>query len=190
MNNGQKIGCVLMAAGDEMQGDCAKLLRSIEGRAMAARVMDALPVERFYRAVAVTRYPDVADWARERGMEVVWNPEPELGACRTIRMGLDAVCGADACMFVAADQPYLNKSSVEQLLERYLCAPEKIVGLSFEGVRGNPNIFPERFFGNLLKLTGNNGGSAVIREHPDAFVHCEVGDPLELSDRVSDARGS
>ncbi|MEL7608802.1 MAG: nucleotidyltransferase family protein [Bacillota bacterium] len=186
----RKIACVLMAAGDEMQDGCAKVLKSIEGRAMAARVMDALPVDRFYRAVTVTRYPEVADWARQHGMEVVWNPEPELGACRTIRLGLDAVCGADACMFVVADQPYLSKPSLERLIDRYLDAPGKIVGLSYEGVRGNPNVFPEHYFEQLLKLTGNNGGSAVIREHPDAFVPCEAFDPLELSDRVRDDRRS
>ena len=176
-----------MAAGDEMQDGCAKVLKSIEGRAMAARVMDALPIDRFYRAVTVTRYPDVAEWAREHNMEVIWNPEPELGACRTIRIGLNAVCGADACMFVVADQPYLSEPSIQRLIDRYLAEPEKIVGLSYEGVRGNPNVFPERFFDQLVKLTGNNGGSAVIREHPDAFLPCEAFDPLELSDRVSDA---
>ena len=49
------------------------------------------------------------------------------------------------------------------------------------GVRGNPCIFPARFFPELMALEGDHGGSAVIRRHEDALTLFEVS-PDELRD--------
>ena len=49
------------------------------------------------------------------------------------------------------------------------------------GVRGNPCIFPARFFPELLALTGDVGGSRVIRAHEEALLLYEV-DARQLSD--------
>ena len=38
------------------------------------------------------------------------------------------------------------------------------------GIRGNPCLFPARFFPELLALEGDVGGGAVIRKHLDALL--------------------
>ena len=48
-------------------------------------------------------------------------------------------------------------------------------------MRGNPNIFPARFFPELLQLTGDCGGSRIIRRHEDQFLLVET-PPEELYD--------
>ena len=42
------------------------------------------------------------------------------------------------------------------------------------GIRGNPCLFPARFFPELRALQGDCGGSAVIRRHEDALLLYEV----------------
>ena len=59
--------------------------------------------------------------------------------------------------------------------------PDKLVGLSHNGVRGNPCIFPARFFPELLALTGDRGGSAVIRRHEEELLLFEAA-AAELED--------
>ena len=49
------------------------------------------------------------------------------------------------------------------------------------GVRGNPCIFPARFFPELMALEGDHGGSTVIRRHEDALTLFEIS-PDELRD--------
>ena len=49
------------------------------------------------------------------------------------------------------------------------------------GRRGNPCLFPARFFPELLALTGDCGGSRVIRQHEDELMLLEV-DARELAD--------
>ena len=48
--------------------------------------------------------------------------------------------------------------------------PDKLVGLSHGGVRGNPCIFPAAYFPELLALTEDHGGSNVIRRHEEDLL--------------------
>lgn len=52
--------------------------------------------------------------------------------------------------------------------------PDKIAALGHNGVRGNPCVFPAPLYPELLKLTGDHGGSAVIRQHPELLTLLEV----------------
>ena len=82
---------------------------------------------------------------------------------------------------MVADQPLLRRESVAQEAAFYRAHPDRIVGLGHNGVRGNPCIFPARFYPELLALTGDTGGSRVIRAHEDALLLYEV-DAAQLSD--------
>ena len=59
--------------------------------------------------------------------------------------------------------------------------PGCIVGAAHNGVRGNPCIFPKKFFPELLALSGDQGGSRVIRQHEDSLRLVEI-PPEELYD--------
>ena len=55
-------------------------------------------------------------------------------------------------LFQVSDQPLLRRESVAELVDRWRTRPEKIVALGHGGVRGNPCLFPARFFPELLEL--------------------------------------
>ena len=57
---------------------------------------------------------------------------------------------------------------------RYVSHPDRLVGVAHGGVRGNPCIFPARFFPELRQLLGDQGGGAVIRRHLDELLLLEV----------------
>ena len=48
-------------------------------------------------------------------------------------------------------------------------------------MRGNPCLFPARFFPELMALEGDRGGSGVIRRHPEALLLLETAE-RELQD--------
>ena len=75
---------------------------------------------------------------------------------------------------MTADQPLLRRETVERLIDAWLAQPERIAALAHSGVRGNPCIFPARYFDELLALEGDRGGSAVIRQHPEALLLVEA----------------
>ncbi len=54
-------------------------------------------------------------------------------------------------------------------------------GENKRGVRGNPCIFPARFFPELLELQGDHGGNTVIRRHEEELLLVEAPE-AELTD--------
>lgn len=98
-----------------------------------------------------------------------------------MRSGLAALADCDAVLFQVADQPLLRRESVGGSSRCGGSIPEKIAAVSGGGRRGNPCLFPARFFPELLALTGDCGGSRVIRQHEDELMLLEI-DARELAD--------
>lgn len=175
-----RVGCVVMAAGSASRFGANKLTAMVDGVPLIRRALLAVPE---LPAVAVaTGYDAVAEEATRFGFKTVRNDRPDEGISRTIRLGVELLEDrCNAILFLVADQPLLRRETVAQLVDFYIAHPDCIVGASSGGVRGNPCIFPARFFPELKALTGDTGGSAVIRAHPEALLLYEV-PALELTD--------
>ncbi|WP_295588327.1 nucleotidyltransferase family protein [uncultured Oscillibacter sp.] len=181
MEHNQALGCVLMAAGSARRYGENKLSAALEGRSLIVRAMESVPAEQLERVVVVTAYPEIMRLAAEFHFAAVFNHRPELGASHTIALGLTQLRDLDGVMFLVCDQPLLRRESVAALAELWRRSPDKIAALGHDGVRGNPCVFPARLFPELLRLTGDRGGSAVIRLHPELLTLLEVPE-RELTD--------
>ena len=162
-----QVGCILMAAGASSRFGSDKLAVDLDGRSLLRRACEAVPRERLSKVCIVTARAEGISLAEEFGFQHVLNDRPEAGASRTVQLGLEAIQPCDAALFM------------EQ--------PEHIAALAHAGARGNPCLFPARYFPELLALEGECGGSAVIRRHPDALllVEAEASELLDV-DRRSD----
>lgn len=169
-----RIGCVVMAAGNGSRFGRNKLAAEVNGKSLLRRALEAVPANRLCRVAVVTQYPEAAEAARRFSFTPVENHHPDWGISHTISLGLDALEDCDAALFLVSDQPLLERASVEGLLDLYCRHPACIAALGHNGVRGNPCLFPARFFPELRALQGDCGGSAVIRRHEDALLLFEV----------------
>ena len=174
-----KIGCVVLAAGNARRFGSNKLNAQVEGVSLIRRALDAVPGG--LATVVVSQYPDILALAGEYGFDALLNDRPELGLSRSVRLGLAHLTDCDGVLFLVSDQPRLKRDSVEALAALWAQNPEKIAAMAHNGVRGNPCLFPARLFPELLALTGNRGGSAVIRHHEDDLILLETDAP-ELAD--------
>ena len=175
------IGCLVMAAGSSERFGENKLSKRFGSRTLIERALSAVPNALFARLAVVTQYDWVEQLAREHGFEVIRNDRPDLGASLTIRLGTEAMRECDAILYMVADQPLLTRTTVSHRGVAWRKNTAMIVGAGHGGVRGNPNIFPARFFPELLQLTGDCGGSRIIRRHEDQFLLVET-PPEELYD--------
>ena len=164
------IGCVVMAAGDARRFGENKLAALFDGKTLIRRALEAVPSEEFSAVAVVTQYPEVEDLAAEFGFIPVRNPHPDWGISRTIRLGLEALGDCEAALFQVSDQPMLCRETVAAEVAFFREHPDKLVGLSHGGVRGNPCIFPAAYFPELLALTEDHGGSSVIRRHEEDLL--------------------
>ena len=165
-----RIGCLVMAAGSGSRFGRNKLEAVIDGKTLLRRALEAVPREEFACVTVVTQYDGAAALAEEFGFAVVRNDRPEDGLSRTVRLGTEVMASCGAIMYQVADQPLLERDTVRREVELFRAHPDRIVGLGHNGVRGNPCLFPARFFPELLALEGDVGGGAVIRKHLDALL--------------------
>ena len=169
-----RIGCLVMAAGCGSRFGRNKLGAEVDGKSLLRRALEAVPVEEFHRITVVTQYDGAAALAESFGFDVVRNDRPQDGLSRTVRLGTEAMADCDAILYQVADQPLLEQDTVRREIEYFRTHPDHIVGLAHNGVRGNPCIFPRKFFPELMALEGDVGGSVVIRAHPDALLLYET----------------
>ena len=164
------IGCVVMAAGDARRFGENKLAALFDGKPLIRRALEAVPAEEFSAVAVVTQYPEVEAMAAEFGFIPVRNPHPDWGISHTIRLGLEALGECDAALFQVSDQPMLRRETVAAEAAFFREHPDKLVGLGHGGVRGNPCIFPAKYFPELLALKEDHGGSSVIRRHEEELL--------------------
>ena len=171
-----------MAAGNAARFGENKLAAIVDGKSLIERALDAVPADALAAVCVVTQYSEVEALALRRGFRCLRNTHPEAGLSRTVRLGtesLAAECGA--ILYLVSDQPLLRRESVTALLDFYRAHPGKIAAASHGGRRGNPCIFPAKYFPELCALTGDTGGSAVIRKHTVDLLLFDIA-AEELSD--------
>ena len=168
-----KLGCVVMAAGSASRFGANKLLQSFCGKPLCQWILSAIPTDVFEKTCVVTGYAPVAELAKSLGYQVVCNDRPELGISRTIALGLSQLLDCDGVVFMTADQPLLSGQTLCRLAEAFVQQPE-IWAAANNGKRGNPCLFPQCLFPELMTLEGDTGGAKVIKAHPDLLHLLEV----------------
>ena len=176
-----KLGCVVMAAGNARRFGDNKLAALFQGKSLIRRTLEAVPGDVFDRVVVVTQYPKVAELAEEFCFTAVHNEHPDYGISHTIELGLMELNNYDGALFLVSDQPLLRRESIVELVTLWKRHPNKIAALGHGGVRGNPCLFPARFYPELRKLREDHGGNTVIRHHEEDLLLLEV-DEAELYD--------
>lgn len=177
----KKIGCLVMAAGNASRFHANKLAAEFEGKPLIERALDAVPTDIVSKVTVVTQYPEIEKKAKDRGFAAICNEHPDWGISHTIRLGTEAMKDCDAIVYLVSDQPKLTRDSVGKVVEKWLADPSYIVGAAHDGKRGNPCIFPKRFFEELMQLREDHGGNTVIKKHPESLVTVEVA-KAELTD--------
>ena len=173
------IGCVVMAAGNAARFGENKLAAIYEGNPLIRHALEAVP--KGLNTVVVTQYDEVESMAAEFGFASIHNAHPDFGISHTIKLGTQALRDCDAILYLVSDQPLLKQSSVARVVDTWMLDPEHIIGAAHNGKRGNPCIFPKKYFEELMQLREDHGGNTVIRAHPEALRTVEI-EKAELTD--------
>ena len=181
---------IYLAAGLSSRYGSNKLLEMVNGKPMYRHLLDILTVmkeeePRRFELVVVTAYDEIEHALQGLPVKVVRNHHQELGASHSIKLGLEA-CGEigrhDHVMFAVADQPYLQEEEVFGFIHMYQRSYKGIGVLCWKGEMGNPVIFQGKFVPELMALTGDVGGKAVVKEHLSEVFRYEADSQLSLQD--------
>jgi len=79
-----------------------------------------------------------------------------------------------SAMFILDDQPFIDSSTLNVLLERYWASDKKIGVPFFQKTRGNPTIFSKKFYDDICSIEGDSGARKIIAQYPDQVLKIEV----------------
>lgn len=177
-----RVGALVLAAGlSRRMGEGNKLLAPLDGAPLVARSVDAALASRARPVVVVTGHEAERVRAALAGRAVVFadNPDYAAGLSASLRAGIGALGGAlDGAVVCLADMPWVRAAHVDALVaafeavgERPICVP------TFEGQRGNPVLWPARYFAALAALRGDTGARALLAAHAAEVCYVPVADP-------------
>ena len=181
-----RIAAIVLAAGrSRRMGVCNKLCCAIAGVPMVRRVIDAAVGSACVQIVAVTGHDDrsVVAVLQDARISLVHNAGFSEGLASSIHCGLRALDPEiDAALIVHGDMPYLTSAHLDRILAAFDPAAPGIVAPVRAGRRGNPVLWPRRYFGDLLTLHGDQGGRRLTEQYAADIVPVEIEDDAIFAD--------
>ncbi|TMC25045.1 MAG: nucleotidyltransferase family protein, partial [Chloroflexi bacterium] len=84
--------------------------------------------------------------------------------------------GVDSALIMLGDQPLITAQVIDALISARRTSGRRIVAALYGGKRGNPTLFAASLFGELMEVTGDEGGRRVLERHREEVESVELGD--------------
>ena len=183
---GRRVGAVVLAAGSgSRMGGGNKLLHAVGGVPMVRRAVNAALASRCTSIVVVTGFAAEDVQACLAGREVAFrhNPEHATGMASSLRRGLAALAeDVDAAVVLLADMPWIDGGHIDRLIAAFDPRRPKIVVPMKDGRRGNPVLWPRRFFAEIQAEAGDVGARDVLRRHAEQMESVSFDDDAIFAD--------
>lgn len=199
MHENGTTAAIILAAGSSsrMGGGRHKLLLPLATRPVLAHVIDAALASRARPVVVVLGHQagqvraEVAAYLARPGIIVIENPAYLQGMSTSMRVGLATLLGGtsqgvgqqegaqsvvDSALIMLGDQPLITAPVIDALISAWRTSGKRIVAALYGGKRGNPTLFAASFFGELMEVTGDEGGRRVLERHREEVEFVELGD--------------
>ena len=181
-------GIILAAGASTRFGEPKQLLR-LKDKCLLEWVLDAALNSMLSRVVLVLGYAHqkileaLPEKLQHTRLEIEINPHYQKGQSHSMQVGLSSVISAfPAVMFLLADQPLIDDTTINRLLNAFWSADKDICVPTFRGKRGNPSIFSQKFYKHIMKIKGDIGARQIIKTHPERVLEIEIKNPLLFSD--------
>ena len=83
---------------------------------------------------------------------------------------------ADSALIMLGDQPLITARVIDTLIDTWRTKRKRIVAPLYGGKRGGPTLFAASLFGELMEVSGDEGGRSVLEKHREEVETVEVGD--------------
>lgn len=178
------VSAIIMAAGLSKRMNQDKLKMKISNKYIFEYIFDTIKncSDCFYEVMVVAKDETILRKAEEFGYKSVKNEISYLGQSTSIKLGIQNSNACDAHMFFVADQPFIKKETIRELIRTFEKTPSNIIIASYNGINGNPTIFPEIFREQLLNLEGDTGGKLIIKNNEDKVIKVHIQSDNEFID--------
>jgi molybdenum cofactor cytidylyltransferase len=82
----------------------------------------------------------------------------------------------DSALIMLGDQPLITARVIDTLIDTWRTKRKRIVAPLYEGKRGGPTLFAASLFGELMEVSGDEGGRSVLEKHREEVETVELRD--------------
>ena len=164
----QKIGAVILAAGESSRFGRPKQLVQFRGKSLVRRVVDAAKDANCSAIVVVlgSKREQIERELKETDAIVAENQDWRRGIGSSIRVGVESAVNQapdiEAIVLLTCDQPFLKTDTIERLIATREKTGKAIVASSYSETLGVPALFDRSCFQELLALDDETGAKAII----------------------------
>jgi len=166
-----RVGAIVLAAGRSTRmGGVNKLLCTLDGAPLVSRVVDAACASGCSQVMVVTGFeaPLVESALAGRRVSFTHNPDFAQGMSSSLRCALRALPpDLDAVLVLLGDMPQIAADDIDTLLEVFAPDGLAIIVPQKDGRRGNPVLWPRRYFTEICALSGDIGARDLLIRHAD-----------------------
>ena len=164
----QKIGAVILAAGESSRFGRPKQLVQFRGKSLVRRVVDAAKDANCSAIVVVlgSKREQIERELKETDVIVAENQDWRRGIGSSIRVGVESAVNQapdiEAIVLLTCDQPFMKTDTIERLIAMREKTKKAIVASSYSETLGVPALFDRSCFQELLALDDETGAKAII----------------------------
>ena len=157
-----------------------KQLLEIAGRPLLERIVAAACASRLDEVVVVLGagaqgIRDAVDVGRAR---VIVNERYADGMSTSLRAGVGALSDeVDRAVVILADQPDVDASLIDQLLDTQESSMLPAAALDFDGLLHPPAVLARELWPRIDELQGDVGLRQLLRQHPDRVARIRASRP-------------
>ncbi|MCB1758465.1 MAG: nucleotidyltransferase family protein [Gammaproteobacteria bacterium] len=169
---------VLAGGASRRAGSVNKLLASYRGKPLVRHAVETVAAAPLFVRICVTGHDArrVGRSIEETGIQIVYNKDHTQGVSSSIITGLRALpAETDGVLIVLGDMPEVTVDILNSLIAafsdnagRSICVP------TYRGRRGNPVLWPQTRFSDILALEGDMGARNLLRIHAAEVVEVPV----------------
>jgi molybdenum cofactor cytidylyltransferase len=174
------VSAIVLAAGMSRRMGTLKQLAKIGDRTLLETTLRAVADSRIHETILVLGY-QAEEIAKAVSLpastKIVTNDSYEKGMSTSIRSGLGAVSSdCSAALIVLADQPFIQTSILDALIQEYEASGAAILVPVYKGFRGNPVLIDRSLFPEMMQITGDIGCRSLFGLHPNDIRKVQVDD--------------
>ena len=180
---------IILAAGMSSRFKGLKALATIGDQTILSMVVNAALVSTLDRIVLVlghesdTIIETLGLVPEHQKLLAIVNPVYKEGMSASLKFGLKAVKDRyPSIMVMLGDQPLIEARTIDRILEAFRTSPKPICQAVNQGRQGHPVCFSESLYGELLKITGDQGARQVIKSHAEQIHFLEVPESTMFED--------
>jgi molybdenum cofactor cytidylyltransferase len=161
-----RTGIIILAAGNASRMGQPKQLLQYRGRSFIRRISQEASKVVIEVVVVLGAYSDIiAPEMADLHVHTVINKEWARGMAGSVTTGLRALGNVEQVIIAVADQPFVTAALFSEMIAQQAASGKGIVACAYSGVTGTPVLFDQRYFPELLALTGEEGAKRILRAH-------------------------